>query len=268
MVLSLAGRALSAAACAALPMAAIAQDAHPAPTSTVSAAEPAAPAALPPQQPAATLPIPPEEPAAPVAPVAAAHLPFGTPVVVVVDEDLSTHERHVGDAFRVFVAEDVVVDGTVVIPKGAIGHGEVTFSTDKGGWGKGGILGIALRTLDLDSGEVQLDGRYREEGKNNDGAAAFTMFMVGIFAVAVHGKSSVIPRGRILKARTGEEIAYTPGVSAAARPFPPEPPAAAEAAAPDAPAAEPQGTETKSEEKSGSQPPSPDDRTLEISRAS
>ncbi len=147
-----------------------------------------------------------ESPAAPAA--APLTLLAGTVVMVAMDADLSTMTAQVGDRFNVTVVNDVVEQDVVIIPKGTAGYGEVTFATRKGGFGKQGILGIALRYLDLNGRMVALDGRYREEGRSNDGAAAATMFAVGIFAVAVKGKSAVIPQGRELKARTGEDITF------------------------------------------------------------
>jgi hypothetical protein len=147
------------------------------------------------------------------APASQVMLPAGTVVTVELDNDLSTATNHVGDRFNVTVAENVVDRETVVIPSGTAGYGEVTFSTNKGGFGKQGIIGISLRFLDLNGRQVALDGRYREEGKGNDGAAAATMFAVGIFAVVVKGKSAVIPKGRRLKARTGEDIAFMVGAA-------------------------------------------------------
>jgi hypothetical protein len=70
-------------------------------------------------------------------------------------------------------------------------------------------LGIALQDLDLNGKKFLLDGRYREEGGNNNAAAAATMFAVGIGAILVKGKSSAIPQGRELKARTGEDINFS-----------------------------------------------------------
>jgi hypothetical protein len=142
-------------------------------------------------------------------PVSAPTLLAGATVMVVLDDELSTATAHVGDRFHVTVVNDVVEQGVVIIPKGTAGYGEVTFATHKGGFGKQGILGIALRYLELNGQMVMLDGRYREEGRGNDGAAAATMFAVGIFAVVVKGKTAVIPKGRELKAHTGEDIAYT-----------------------------------------------------------
>lgn len=142
---------------------------------------------------------------------ARAILPAGTPVVVTLDQQLSSATSKVGDKFQVTVSNDVVDGATVVIPRGAIGHGEVTFTTRRGGFGKAGIIGIALRDLQLGDRKVALDGRYREEGKNRNGATVATWFAVGVFSGFIKGDQGAIPKGRELKARTGEAIAYTPG---------------------------------------------------------
>ena len=142
----------------------------------------------------------------------------GTPVTVMTNDEISTTSCKVGERFGVTVVHDVTSLGVVVIPAGASGGGEVTFCTNKGGFGKPGIIGIALRELDLNGKKTALDGRYREEGRNNNGAAAATMFAVGIFAMAVTGKVGVIPKGRELRARTGEDIFFDPHASPPASP--------------------------------------------------
>jgi len=163
-------------------------------------------------------------PASPVSPSAApalspaptdATLPAGTPVIVMMNEEISTAACWLGGHFGVTVVQDVIGQGAVAIPAGTTGSGEITFCTKKGGFGKPGILGIALRTLDLNGKQVRLDGRYREEGRNNNGATAATWFAVGIFSGFITGKAGVIPKGRELRARTGEDIAFAP------RPVPP-----------------------------------------------
>lgn len=156
-------------------------------------------------------------PAAPIlsaAPVVPATLAAGTPVFVMLDADLSTMTAVLGDRFPVVVLHDVVEQDTIVIPKGATGYGEVTFTTNKGSFGKPGIIGITLRHLQIGDRQFALSGRYREEGANKDGATAATMFAVGVFSAFIKGKPGVIPRGRELKARTGEPIIFTPGISA------------------------------------------------------
>lgn len=150
-------------------------------------------------------------------------LPVGSPVFVMLDQDLSTMTAAIGDRFPVVVLNDVIDQDTVVIPKGTTGYGEVTFTTNKGSFGKPGIIGIALRHLQLADRQVALSGRYREEGQSKAGATAATYFAVGVFAGFIKGKPGVIPRGRELKARTGEAIVFTPGLAAT---LPPPPPAA------------------------------------------
>jgi hypothetical protein len=142
------------------------------------------------------------------APVSQPVLPAGAPLTVMLNDTLSSQANQVGDRFQVVVVDDVSDRGAIVIPRGTIGYGEVTFSTSKGGWGKGGILGITLRYLELNGKTVELDGRYREEGKQRDGAAGATMFAAGIFAALVKGSASTIPKGRLLKAHTAADISY------------------------------------------------------------
>ncbi|WP_156417095.1 hypothetical protein [Sphingopyxis sp. H050] len=150
----------------------------------------------------------------PDVPTIVATLPAGTVLFVMLDADLSTMTAKLGDRFPVVVVHDVIDRDTVVIPKGAPGYGEVTFTTNKGAFGKPGIIGITLRQMQIGDRQVALSGRYREEGANKDGATAATMFAVGVFSALIKGKPGVIPRGRELKARTGEPIAFTVGVSA------------------------------------------------------
>jgi hypothetical protein len=147
-----------------------------------------------------------------------ATLVAGTPVTVMTNEEISTVSCVLGRRFGVTVVREVVDQGTVVIPAGAIGSGEITFCTNKGAFGKPGILGMALRTLDLNGKSVLLDGRYREEGRNNNGATAVTFFAAGIVSGLIKGKAGVVPKGRELRARTGEDIIFVPGATPPAVP--------------------------------------------------
>lgn len=152
-----------------------------------------------------------------------AMLPEGTPIVVMMNDEISTSQSNVGDRFGITVLHDVVDRDTIVIPQGATGYGEVTFRTRKGGFGKPGILGIALRKLEIGKNMVALDGRYREEGHNKNGAVAATWIAVGIFSGFITGKPGVIPRGRELKARTGEDMPFIVGAPPPPVPVPENP---------------------------------------------
>jgi len=142
-------------------------------------------------------------------PAVKAKLPAGATVMVMTNAELSTRLNHVGDRFGVTVLDDVTVGSTVVIPRGTTGFGEVTFATNNGAFGKPGILGIALRYLDVNGAHVSLEGHYREEGANKNGATVATWFAVGVFSGFIRGKPGMIPKGRELKAHTGEDILVT-----------------------------------------------------------
>lgn len=136
-------------------------------------------------------------------------LPMFTPVMVALDEGISTETHKVGERFTVTVVEDVAVDGIPVISKGARGFGEITFASGNGAFGKPGIIGLSLRSLDVDGRAIILDGRYREEGREQDASAAVAMYVAGPLSALVRGKDSAIEAGRVLKAKTGEDFTYS-----------------------------------------------------------
>lgn len=141
-------------------------------------------------------------------PSASQTLPMFTTVMVALNDDITSDTHQVGDPFTVSVVEDVMLDGRAVIPKGTVGHGVVTFSTGNGAFGKEGILQLSLRTLEVGDRTMILDGRYREEGRGKDVAAAVTMYAVGPLSALIRGKDSAIEAGRILKAKTGEDFTF------------------------------------------------------------
>lgn len=143
-----------------------------------------------------------------------ATLPAFTSLKLMLNEELSSQTHAVGDKFTVTVLEEVVRNDTVVIPEGALGHGKVTFATAKGGFGKPGILAIKLTSLELGDREIDLDGRYREEGQNKNGAVFATWIAVGVFSGFIKGKPGYIEKGRELAAKTGEPLTYLIGIDA------------------------------------------------------
>lgn len=130
--------------------------------------------------------------------------PSAATALLSVNEELSSRTVKVGTPFTATLLESVTEPGGLVIPRGAIAHGEVTFSSGRGGFGRGGIVAIALRYLEVDGHKIALHGRYREVGKEPEAAVVATTFAVGVFSGFIKGRSSTIPRGRVLRARLGE----------------------------------------------------------------
>lgn len=188
-------------------------------------------------------PTDPATPSGQAIPAAKATLPAGTPLMVATLQNLTTNENQLGDPFRFVVVEDLVQDGTIVIPKGAQGTGEVTFVSNRGGFGKPGILQIKVVSLNVGDRTLPLDGRFRQEGANKAGATAATFFAVGIFAGFIKGKASGIERGRLLKARTAEPFEFVIGAPPPVVPdLPPPPPEATEGEGKDPAPSQPQAS--------------------------
>jgi hypothetical protein len=142
-------------------------------------------------------------------------LPFNTPVTVMLDEELSSKIAKSGDEFSVTVLDDVRIGETVIIPSGTQGLGEVRFANDRGGFGRAGLLDVSLRYIDLGDHKLPLRGRFRQEGKNNNGATVATWIAVGVFSGFIKGKEGVLLKGQQLKGRTASDYTFVPNSFAA-----------------------------------------------------
>lgn len=81
---------------------------------------------------------------APPPPPAVIELPAGTQIRVRLDQDLSSKESQPGQTFSATVADDVVANGTVVIPKEARADGTVVDAKPLGRFKGGALLAIRL----------------------------------------------------------------------------------------------------------------------------
>jgi hypothetical protein len=118
------------------------QPANPQPSaSEPSSMQPAAPdqSAAPARQQAAA-PAPPPPPAV-------ITLPAGTPIRVRLDQDLGSKISQPGDSFSATVADDVLVNGKVVIPKEARADGAVIDAKPLGKFKGGALLAIKLERV-------------------------------------------------------------------------------------------------------------------------
>jgi hypothetical protein len=101
-------------------------------------------------------------------------IPTGTPVEVRLDSQLSSGSAKVGDKFAFKAFSDVVVDGWVVVQKGAEGQGEVALVEGAGGNGHAGKLGLQFDWIaGVDGAKIPLSDTQRtDEGEQKKGAAS------------------------------------------------------------------------------------------------
>ena len=112
------------------------------------AAAPTTPAATTPRQVAAPKPAP--------KPPENVTVPDGTPLEVVLNEDLSSGVNHVGDRFSVELTEPVMVNGREVIPAGSTVYGTIEDV-------KKAKRGAGNASMTLAFTELELPGGYRTE---------------------------------------------------------------------------------------------------------
>jgi hypothetical protein len=156
---------------------------------------------------------------APVAPLQQAFiLPGNTSIQLRLDSSVSSDFSRVGDNVRLMVVRDVTIDGRIVIPRGMSVLGEVVQSGGRGGFGKGGRVEIAARSLTLNGKVVALDGTLKNKGK---GASAGKMLLfgglVGLVGMSqVRGRDAIIGPEQTLMATTRADVSINVQVAALA----------------------------------------------------
>ncbi len=134
-------------------------------------------------------------------------LPANTPIMLRMNQDLSSKTAQEGTMFDLSVAEEVMANGYIVIPRNAHAVGEVTWRTGKGAFGKSAKMNIELRYVEVAGRRVPISGTFRQEGEGNTVATVGGVIAAGVFAAFITGKTAVIPAGRELQAFTQSDIA-------------------------------------------------------------
>ncbi len=140
----------------------------------------------------------------------------------------------VGDRPRLEVAENVVVDGVTVIPKGTPVTGELTAVRNKGMWGKSGKIEGRVLNMSLNGRTVRMSGAFDDKGVTGTAGVVAAVALVPVVGFFVTGTSARIPAGGQISAYIDEDIVFT--VTPASAPAPIEVAAPAAEAAPVTPA--------------------------------
>ncbi|MEO6153399.1 MAG: hypothetical protein ABIT09_06635 [Croceibacterium sp.] len=132
-------------------------------------------------------------------------LPPNTPVLLTIDDSMSTRDKRLkkDTSFTLRVADDVVHNGYIVIPRGSRATGHIVKLSRKGGFGKSGKIEIAADYVDVGATRIPIEGHLREQGAGNSGATVATaMFATIIGAGLITGHSGEIAPGRQVAAWT------------------------------------------------------------------
>jgi len=101
-----------------------------------------------------------------LAPAGGSVLRVGAEVPLKLSEELTTKGKKLktGYRFHLEVAENVLVDGHVVIPAGTPAFGEVTDVRNKGMWGKSGHLNARVLYALVNGRQIRLTGNFDDKG--------------------------------------------------------------------------------------------------------
>lgn len=187
--------------------------------SALPAAPAPAPAAVPVSGPAPasiseTAPAP-ALPSAAAGSAGALRIVAGTDVLLETLQPLSSATLKRGDKFGLRLAQALSVDGTLLLPAGTTGVGEVIHAERSRSGGKPGELLLAARYLEADGRQIPLRSfRVGSAGVDKSGQVIGLAIAVGVFAMFIRGGEIQIPPYTQAQARIAQDVDLTPAAAA------------------------------------------------------
>jgi hypothetical protein len=127
----------------------------------------------------------------------------GTPVHLVLSENVSSADAVTGQTVEFETVDDVIVNGFVVIPRGSVAWATVTDAQHKRRMGRAGHVDMNIDKVRLADGEKALLRAVKDsQGGSHTGAMVGAMAATAIFTLGgsalfllMHGKDTTIPKG-------------------------------------------------------------------------
>jgi len=133
-------------------------------------------------------------------------IPDGTEIPIITTEEISSKTATEGDALTFKVEEDVVINGSIVIPRGALVKASVASSKKSGRMGKAGTLNVRVEsTTTVDGQKIRLRASKGNEGDDKTGTTVALVVLFGPLGFLKRGKEAKIKEGTRIKAYTDEE---------------------------------------------------------------
>ncbi len=134
-------------------------------------------------------------------------VPALTPVIVRLEEAISSNKNKPGDRFRITVAEDVRVGEALVIPAGSAGEGEVVHAAKSGAGGKAGELILVARFVRVGDIDIRLRSfALGVVGRDQTSNSLAASMVIGPFAMFVKGGVITVPPETLGTAKTALEF--------------------------------------------------------------
>jgi hypothetical protein len=132
----------------------------------------------------------------------------GLPILLKTSEPLTTKGKdlRVGQRINLEVAEDVTLDGEIVIPAGSPATGELTDIRNKGMWGKSGKINGRVLYVRVDGRQIRLTGVFDDKGVTGTAGVVAAVAFIPIAGFFTTGTSAQIPLGAPVKAFLDEDL--------------------------------------------------------------
>ncbi|KQN02790.1 hypothetical protein ASE82_10930 [Sphingomonas sp. Leaf230] len=132
----------------------------------------------------------------------------GTSVPLKMSEPLTTlgKKLKVGQRFQLETAENVMIDGNVVIPAGSPATGEVTEVRNKGMWGKSGRINGRVLYVRANGRQIRMSGQLDDKGTTGTAAVVGSLVIIPIAGFFMTGTSANIPLGTPVTAFIDEDV--------------------------------------------------------------
>ena len=151
----------------------------------------------------------------------------GAPVPVVLSEFLTTKGKSlkVGQRVQLEVAQDVLLNGRVVIPARSPVDGVLTEVRNKGMWGKSGAIRLHINSVNINGTAIRLKGDMDTRGETGTAGVVGAIVVLPVAGFFVTGTSAEMPLNMAGRAFLDQDIALAPIPASVS-----VPPVAAEAA--------------------------------------
>lgn len=136
----------------------------------------------------------------------------GAPVPVALSEFLTTKGKNlkVGQRVRLEVAQDVMVNGRLVIPARSPVEGVLTEVRNKGMWGKSGAIRLHIASVNINGTTIRLSGDMDTRGDTGTAGVVGSIVALPIAGFFVTGTSAEMPLNMPGRAFLDQDIALAP----------------------------------------------------------
>jgi len=138
-------------------------------------------------------------------------IPARTPVIFTLDSAVSSKTALPGTQFLLKVAQDLKINGQVLIPQGTPATGEVIHAQKASGFGKAGELLVTIRYIDLNGNRIKMRSFRPYQGSNKSGTvmAVSQIPYIGLFAGFIQGGEIVMPENTLVEAQLALETSLS-----------------------------------------------------------